>query len=528
MVHRFGRFYRFRYSCRPLPLVLGLALTFRVFALGRGERTQEPAPKVLHVAVMQESPSLDLHKNSTLIARQIGAGQVWEKLVTLNSQSEVVPELAESFEITPDGKTLSFHLRKGVPFHDGSIMSAADVVASMNRWIDSYAPARELAGDSRFEEISGDLVRIRFSSPAVTFPDMMAGSPQSAVITSAAACADEDSRGFMRSCIGTGPFRFSEWQEGRYLRLEKFAAYLPYGTPGEPVDGWAGYKNPRVDEIYYHVVPQAATRVAGLLTGQFDVDYNVDNDDLPAIGGRSDIMSAAYQAGSLTLIFNKKQGPCADLNFRQALNAALDAEEIMQAVFGEQYALGSSYMEDTQIYWNSSAGEDRYNRADPDLARELLKKSAYSGQTIRILTSVPGTTDRGVLALMSQLERIGVKARMEVVDWTTLLQYRNDPSRYDIYTSSFYSVPVPSLKLFFSPSFPGWSDDPHLARLLSGFNSAQNREEAREYWDALQGYSWEYLPVVNLGHFSQTHAWRDRVEGLTVFNGLYFWNAAIR
>jgi peptide/nickel transport system substrate-binding protein len=511
-----------------MPFVLGLTLTVRVFALGTGDRAGKPAPTVLHVAVMQESPSLDLHKNSTLIARQIGAGQIWEKLVTLNGQSEVVPELAERFEISPDGKTLTFQLRRGVPFHDGSVMGAADVVASMNRWIDSYSPARELAGDSRFEEISGDVARIRFSSPAVTFPDMIAGSPQSAVITSAAACAAEDSRGFMSSYIGTGPFRLSEWKEGRYLRLEKFPAYLPYGTPGEPVDGWAGYKNPRVDEIYYHIVPQAATRLAGLLTGQFDVDYNVDNDDLPAIGGRNDIRSAVYQAGSLALIFNKQQGPCADLMFRQALNAVLDAEEIMRAVFGEQYALGSSYMEDTQLYWNSSAGEEHYNRSDPELARDLLKKSSYAGQTIRILTSVPGTTDRGVLALMAQLERIGVKARMEVVDWTTLLQYRNDPSRYDIYTSSFYSVPVPSLKLFFSPSFPGWSDDPLLARLLGDFNSAQSREEARERWEVLQGYSWEYLPVVNVGHFSQTHAWRDDVEGLTVFNGLYFWNAAIR
>jgi peptide/nickel transport system substrate-binding protein len=517
----------FLFSRRRLWFIPGLFFMFRVFA-GAGERAKEPAPGVLHVAVMQESPSLDLHKNSTLIARQIGAGQIWEKLVTLNGRSDVVPELAESFDISPDGRTLSFRLRKGVPFHDGSTMDAADVTASMNRWIDSYAPARELAGDSRFEQVSADLVRIRFSSPAVTFPDMMAGSPQSAVITSAAACADEDSRGFMRSYIGTGPFRFSEWRDGQYISLEKFSAYLPYGDPEKPADGWAGYKAPRIETIYYHFVPQAAVRAAGLLTGRFDVDYNVDNDDLPLIRGREDLRSVTYQAGSLALIFNKKQGPCADPNFRRALNAALNAEEIMRAVFGEQYALGSSYMEDTQRYWNSSAGGEHYNRADPGRAAELLKKSSYAGQTIRILTSVPGTTDRGVLALIDQLERIGVRAQMTVVDWTTLLQYRNDPSLYDIYTSSFFSVPVPSLKPFFSPSFPGWSGDPQLARLLDGFNSARSRAEARERWEVLQAYSWEYLPVVNLGHFSQTHAWRDGVEGLTVFNGLYFWNAAIR
>jgi peptide/nickel transport system substrate-binding protein len=483
--------------------------------------------RILNVAVMQESPSLDLHKNSTLIARQIGAGQIWEKLVTLDSRSGVVPELAEAFELSAGGTLLSFRLRKGVPFHDGTVMNAGDVAASMNRWIESYAPARELAGDSRFEVVSPDTVRIRFARPAVTFPDMMAGAPQPAIITSAAACAAEDERGFLSAYIGTGPFRFVEWKSGRHILLEKFPQYQGYGPPGG-TDGWAGRKDPQVDQIYYHIVPQAATRLAGLLTGQFDVDYNVDNDDISVIRGAGGLDMASYQAGSLALVFNKKQGPCADPRFRRALNAAIDAGEIMAAVFGEQYALGSSYMEDTQSFWSSAAGGEHYNQRNPALARELLRETGYSGSPLRILTSTPGTTERGVLVLMAQLEKAGIRAEMTVVDWGTLLQYRVDPSRYDIYTSSFYSVPLPSLKLYLSPGFPGWSGDALLARRLGDFNAAGSRAEAREHWESLQGYAWEYLPVVNLGHFYQTHAWREGLEGLTVYNGLYFWNARMR
>jgi peptide/nickel transport system substrate-binding protein len=479
------------------------------------------------VAVMQESPSLDLHKNSTLIARQIGAGQIWERLVTLNSRSDVVPELAESFDVSEGGTLLTFRLRTGVPFHDGTVMKVEDVTASMNRWIEAYAPARELAGDSRFEAVSPDTVRIRFSRPAVTFPDMMAGAPQPAIITTAAACAGEDGRGFLSVYVGTGPFRFVEWKSGRYILLEKFPQYQAYGLPGA-ADGWAGRKDPQVDQIYYHIVPQASTRLAGLLTGQFDVDYNVDNDDIPVIARSGGLNMESYQAGSLALVFNKKQGPCADPRFRRALNAAIDAGEIMAAVFGEQYALGSSYMEDIQAFWSSGAGAEHYNRGDPDLARELLKETDYAGSPLRILTSTPGTTDRGVLVLMAQLEKAGIRAEMTVVDWGTLLQYRNDPSRYDIFTSSFFSVPLPSLKLYLNPAFPGWSEDPRLARYLEDFNAAASRAAARECWEGLQGYAWEYLPIINLGRFNQTHAWREGLEGLTVHNGLYFWNAALR
>jgi peptide/nickel transport system substrate-binding protein len=517
--------YFIRKSLRFFCLALCLSPAVFLSALGREDTGRRQ--RILNAAVMQESPSLDLHKNSTLIARQIGAGQIWEKLVTLDSRSNAVPELAEAFDMSGGGTLLSFRLRRGVPFHDGSVMTAEDVTASMNRWIESYAPARELAGDSRFEAVSPDTVQIRFAAPAVTFPDMMAGAPQPAVITSAAACADEDERGFLRRYIGTGPFRFVEWKSGRYILLERFPQYQSYGPPGG-TDGWAGRKEPQVDLIYYHIVPQASTRLAGLLTGQFDVDYNVDNDDMSVIRGAGGLKMVSYQAGSLALVFNKKQGPCADPRFRRALNAAVDAGEIMAAVFGEQYELGSSYMEDTQVFWSSAAGGEHYNQGNPRLARELLKETDYSGAPLRILTSTPGTTDRGVLVLMDQLEKAGIQSEMAVVDWGTLLQYRGDPSRFDIYTSSFFSVPLPSLKLYLSPGFPGWSEDSRLARYLEGFNSAGSREEARERWESLQAYSWEYLPIISLGRFNQTHAWREGVEGLTVYNGLYFWNARLR
>lgn len=81
----------------------------------------------LNIAVAQQAPSLDLHKNSSLIARQMMDGICWEKLVTLNANGEAVPELCESYEVSEDAKTITFALRKGVKFHYGSEMTADDV-----------------------------------------------------------------------------------------------------------------------------------------------------------------------------------------------------------------------------------------------------------------------------------------------------------------------------------------------------------------------------------------------------------------
>ena len=118
----------------------------------------------LNIAVAQQAPSLDLHKNSSLIARQMIDGTCWEKLVTLNANGEAVPELCESYEVSEDAKTITFILRKGVKFHDGSEMTSDDVVASMNRWINAFSTASAMVGDARFEKVDDYTVKIAADS----------------------------------------------------------------------------------------------------------------------------------------------------------------------------------------------------------------------------------------------------------------------------------------------------------------------------------------------------------------------------
>lgn len=108
-----------------------------------------------------------------------------------------------TYKISEDGKTITFVLRKGVKFQDGSEMTADDVVASMNRWLESFNSAGSMAGDARFEKTEENTVRIAGKEPLILLPAMIAGAAQPAAITTASACADEDSNGFLKSYIGT-------------------------------------------------------------------------------------------------------------------------------------------------------------------------------------------------------------------------------------------------------------------------------------------------------------------------------------
>jgi peptide/nickel transport system substrate-binding protein len=227
-------------------------------------------------------------------------------------------------------------------------------------------------------------------------------------------------------------------------------------------------------------------------------------------------------------VFNKKEGLASNVYFRQAVNAAINCDDVLASIYGTQWSLGSCYMDDTQPFWASDAGSEHYNRQDLNLVKELLAKANYKGEPFRILSNNVGASERGVLVFEQNLKAAGINVVTDIVDWATMMSYRTDSTRYDIYTTSFVSVPVPSLKLYFGSAYPGWTDDPTLAKYFEDFNAAPTREEAKRRWDILQGYSWEYLPLINVGHFNYTHAWNEKVENVTAFGGLYFWNTSVR
>ena len=433
--------------------------------------------------------------------------------------------------MSEDATTFTFYLREGVLFHDGTELKAEDVVASMNRWIDAYSTAKGLVGEGRFEVVDDYTAKIVCDAPALTLLEMMAGSAQPAIVTTVASCNDEDDNGYLKDYIGTGPYKFVEWLQDQYITFERFDEYVPYyleGTTEEIMDGWAGYKHAYTKTVNLYYVAEEATRVAGLQTGQYDAVLMVSSDNFDMVDDTPGLEIVVEQGGTVALVFNKSESSIAtDNNIRKAVNAVANNEDLLRACYGNFYELGSCYMDDANAAWVTEAGSENYNLADPELAKTYLEAAGYNGETFTILTPTLNRLDNIALVLKTQLESIGMNVELNVVDWATFTQYRTDPEAFDVYITSFASVPVPSLKAYYGPSYPGWSTDETLAELLASFNEATTREDAFAAWEILHAYSWDYLPCINVGHYNVSYAWNEKVEGLYVGNGMYFWNAYI-
>lgn len=184
------------------------------------KQTEAAAAKdEMHIAVSANPPTLDTQISNSNIVGQI-AYHIFEPLFAMDENYEPQPVLAESYEVSEDGLEYTIKLREGVKFHNGNEMTADDVVASMNRWIEKSPKANTLIGGSTFEKVDDYTVKMTANQASSDIITVLANPIMFAAIYPAEiveAATDEGISEF----IGTGPYKLAEWKQDQYIKLEK-------------------------------------------------------------------------------------------------------------------------------------------------------------------------------------------------------------------------------------------------------------------------------------------------------------------
>lgn len=477
----------------------------------------------INVAVSQEPVTTDVMINTSLTGRLILVGSVYEKLVVLDGEGSVRPELAESFSISDDGKTLSFIIRKGVSFHNGEIMDENDVVSSLNRWLNVYQKAGEIVGDSRFSATSEGVVTITSQNNLTFLPILMASSPQSAIIIPKEYIEKEEE--LITGAPGTGPYVLKEWISGEKMVLSSFSGYQHYST--ETNGAW-GEKSRKSEEIRFYFVPDSTTRLMGLKSGEYDFINDLMSDDRVLIEKDNSLeIVDGEESGLIALVFNKKEGVFTDQNMRKAASLSLDREELMKSCYGDYgWSLNSQYMErETGFWWEGI--EDPYYSRDIFKAKELLLNTNENPE-ITILTSNLSNLEKIAYAAESEMEEAGFRVSVTVTDWAGMMEKRKDSSEWDIFISAFTKVPLPQMKSFLSPTYPGWMEsDNDVYESFMSLDDEVTIEGAESRWAEIQEEMWEYIPAYIPGHYSTSYAKNKKLQGVIIQDGFYFWNAYI-
>lgn len=510
-----------------LSMALALVLT-SVLALGCAQ-AEETYADTINIADDNQSASYDLHKDTAVNGRNMLRGTVMEQLVTLKANGEIGPELCEGYVVNDNNSEFTFNLRKGVKFHNGKEMTSADVVASLNRWIENFSTARKMVGDARFEAVDDYTVTLKLENSAIMLLDMLAGASQAAVIypTESIDAVNPDT-GFVppEMILGTGPYKFAEWNVDQYVRLERFDDYAPYGDPDAELDGLWGYKHAYTKTLMYWIVKDAATRFNGLMSGEYDFIVKATDAYLPTLRANEDLTVYSQQTGMINLVWNKRS---TDKYLRLAFQALANADDLNTANYGTLYDNDPCFMEEGQPGWYTTAGGEYFCQNDVEKAKELLAQSSWdTTKPVRILAASGGGAEAMLEVLRQEAEKIGITFELNVTDRTTMTELRNDETKYDAYFTTFSSVAVPSLRNFLSADYAGWSDDDHLQEMMLEMTTAANKEAAFATWEKIQEYCYsDYCPILMMGHFHQAAACTNRLTGYNVFLTTNFWNAKL-
>lgn len=375
-------------------LVLGLA-----FAQTRGGE--------LVVSLSAEPPILNPNASTSQDIARMMYDNVLQGLVKFDRTGEIVPALAESWEVSEDGLTYTFNLREGVTYHDGSAFDAEDVVSKFERARDpesGHVQTRYYADIAEIEAPDAHTVVFRLDQLNSEFLFNLA-RPES-VIGPAGRVEEQDVEP-----IGTGPFRFVEWERGVAVDLERFEDYyveeLPY-----------------LDGVTFRFITDPQAQLAALRTGDIDViGYGMSPENAIVAEAEPNLKTVIGSATTPVVMgMNNARAPFDDIRVRQAIQHAVNKEELVEGVMlGLGEPIGSHrtpvepcYVDLTGMYPH-----------DPERARELLAEAGYGPDNpLRFTYTIPAAFAYARTlgeASASQLARVGIEADIEIVEFSTWL-----------------------------------------------------------------------------------------------------------
>lgn len=394
--------------------LLGGAVAFAgAMALSGHAAMAEGGGGTLRIGRDQEPDTLDPQLTLLAVGEQTN-NWIYEPLARIDNEGNVVPGLAERWEMADENKTIIFHLRDGVTFHDGSPVDAEACVWTTQRMMDpaTASPSSYLLGPfDKAEALDRLTVAYKFKEAFV--PVWIGLSSSSAAIMSRKAVeASGDQYG--RNPVGCGPFRFVSWEPDTGIKLARFDDYKcgPLAA---------------AEAVEYTYFPEDSTRLAALETGEIDVlatGQSVPVDAVRRLQGSSEIqLLTRPRQGLRALVFNAGKAPFDDLRVRQAISHALDREKILAFALDGHGKVAHGPLP-TTIPGYSSVVETLDLAYDPDKAKALLAEAGLAtGLKLSMITSDMPPIRRTAETVQTLLREIGVELEVQslpVAEWASL------------------------------------------------------------------------------------------------------------
>lgn len=464
-------------------LVVTLLMALISVSLGTflsGTQAEEPVyGGTLIVAESAEPPGLDPTTNAAAAIDRIVNHNLFEGLVMVDPKGNIVPGLAERWEISANGLEYTFYLRSGVKFHDGRPLTAADVKYTIERDQDPETghPHPEYYADIAEIEIVDDLT-IKFKLSKIS-PALLSNLALGDSIIVPQGAGDE----LKSHPIGTGPFQFVEWVRGDHVTLARFEDYYGKDDQGRPL--------PYLDKVIFRFIPDPSAALAALRAGDVDAIL-LSGEQVPIVEADPNLKIVSGPQNLVQIMaINNSRKPFDDVRVRRAISYAIDKEAVIEgSVAGYGTPIGSHMTPVNRFY----VDVNWMYPYDPEKAKELLAAAGYpDGFKATLRLPEPYLVHQWTGEIIAdQLSRVGIELELEIIEWGRWLDEVYSKADYDLTIIGHIGKMDPAAMLSgYSPKRPNYYfrrgyENPWLDKLMEEGELTSNFEKRKEIYADVQ------------------------------------------
>jgi peptide/nickel transport system substrate-binding protein len=479
--------------------------------------TAAPPKDAMVIGLLAEPVTMDPPQitdlNSTRVIKRMFEGLTAQELGTY----KIIPGLAQSWDISKDGLTYTFHLRPNVKFHDGTPLTAEAVKFCFDRQLNDQGPFYAtgtypyvkgfLGNVAGVEVVNPTTVQIRLKSPLTPFLQYLAH--HSLYIYSPDALK-KWGKDVVKHPVGTGPFKLETWEPGVRVVLARNDQY------------WGGA--PKVRQAIYVPIIEAQARLSAIKTGEIDLTMDVPPDSLADLRKDPDVVVAETNSSAVWYVaLNTRHPALKDRRVRQALNYAVQKEAIIRDILKGTAIVATTPL--SPVY--GPYHEDKTVRYpyDPEKARALLKEAGFaSGFDVTFFVPESGSgmqspVEMGTV-IQANLAAVGVRAKIQTMEWGAYLKkYLDAPDMAEMSWNPSIGDPDHMMYMLlssdrFPPAFnAGFYQNPRVDELLrKGRTTIEEKERIPLYREA-QRLVVEDAPWIFVDHGKQVIVYRKRVQG---------------
>jgi len=480
-------------------------------------------------AVHEGMPDFDIHYQGTYIAAQ-PIGPLYNGLLTFDvyDHENIVGDLAERWEIAPDGKRITFALRRGVQFHDGSDFTCADAQYSLEKLTDPQRATpvfvtlmeRIFAGATCTDDMT---LVLSLKEPSAVVLTLLAGAH---AVMMKAGIAERVDRKDPKFLVGTGPFKFKSYTPGIAFRAERNPNYWKPGLPH--IDGYQAVVISDLTKIFASFRARQLT-MTGIGRHLEPPEADILKKDFPDA-----VVALGPRGGWDTFVMNVSRPPFNDPRVRKAVALATDREKMI-AIAAEGWGVPGGYIGPHTPYGLPLEALTQYPQFGTDMAqrqaeaKRLLAEAGYGrGVDVEHLVRRGPMYERGALSRQDDLKKVGINTKITLLD-TAAVRDRTEKGDFQAFTTlnavniddpdpyyARFTCNAPfNLSRYCNPAF-----DPLFAEQSRTFDVQKRAEITRQMEHLLlqdvpddRGFYWKSA----MAYWNRVQRWPP-IQGTTVYN----------